>query len=227
MKSRLGFNKLNNNKGTTLIEMIVSFTLLAIFVSASVVIISNVTNLYYHVRGENYARQVGDIVANKISAEISGAQYSLNSSEANLQIYTESELKAKYPDFTDSFSDNSNSVTLYDRTNTKVTIYASDGILNIFYHGFTDEKDTDNSREQLKWTFDKNMYNGYELEAMEFAYANTPQNEQLASKYGISGIDSSAYNGNVIAVYMKLKSGKYGEFTVCRYVKLYNYPDTY
>ena len=77
MKESLFKRKPNKeNKGTTLVEMIVSFTLLAIFVSASVIVIANVTTLYYRVRGENYARQIGDIVTNKIASEVSGAEYS-------------------------------------------------------------------------------------------------------------------------------------------------------
>ena len=40
----------NKNKGMTLIEMVVSFALLSLFISAAAVVIFNVTNLYYHVR---------------------------------------------------------------------------------------------------------------------------------------------------------------------------------
>ena len=63
------------NAGTTLIEMVISFALLGLFVACATVVITYVTNLYYHVRGESYARQVGDIVVNKIQSEIAGATY--------------------------------------------------------------------------------------------------------------------------------------------------------
>ena len=43
----------SRNLGMTMVEMIVSFALLSIIVAASTVIISNVTVLYYKVKGEN------------------------------------------------------------------------------------------------------------------------------------------------------------------------------
>ena len=41
---------LSRNAGTTLVEMIVCFALLAIFVTAAASIIASTTNLYYQVR---------------------------------------------------------------------------------------------------------------------------------------------------------------------------------
>ncbi|MCR5849072.1 MAG: hypothetical protein K6G75_13285 [Lachnospiraceae bacterium] len=212
------------DKGTTILEMVVSFTLLAIFLSASVVIISNVTMLYYRVRGENYARQVGDIVVNKIASEISGAQYNEKDSSSDPYIISGSDYKTEigYPKTIDG-----DAIVLYDRTNTKVGIFASDGILKIYYYPITDETDSTgaNDRKELYWNFDKNIYNGYEIESLEFAPADSAKNVGLASLYGISDTDISDYNSNVIAVYMQINSNKYGSFSICRYVKLYNYPE--
>ena len=210
------------NKGSTLIEMVVSFALLAIFVSTSVVIISNVTNLYYHVRGESYARQIGDIVVNKISSEVSQAMYNKKNSASNPTIYSEDYLNGDT-----SEKINGNSIELYDRTNTRIRIYSSDGILKIYYYPITDETVStgENDLESVYWTFDKNIYNGYEIEDLQFAPANSSMNESLANAYEVPDTDITEYNSNVIAVYMKIKSDKYGTFNVCRYVRLYNQPE--
>ena len=226
MKNLLFFKKLNKakSKGTTLIEMIVSFTLLSIFVSASVIIISNVTTLYYHVRGENYARQVGDIVSNKIASEICGAEYSSKNTASNLYIKSEDDFKTEFSEITDDLD--GNTVTLYDRTDTKVSIYASDGIVKIYYHEINDEVNPDNSRDSVFWTFDKNMYNGYEITDLEFVQANKAENQTVAQNFGIEGVNPTDYPSNVMAVYMTLKSERYGQFNICRYVKVYSAPES-
>ena len=220
MKDCLFFKQLNKrkDKGTTLVEMVVSFTLLAIFVSVSVVIISNVTVLYYRVRGESYARQVGDIITNKVASEISGAQYSVKNTESNFIIESSSDFKTRINDegkdytllknFNESID--GNVVTLYDRTNTRISVYSSKGIMNILYYPIKDETVDNQSRdrEPIIWTFDDKIYNGYFIESMQFSKA-----------------DSNEYPPNIVVLNMKLKSNKYGEFDICRYIKMYNYPD--
>lgn len=230
---RLIKEKLNiksSRSGSTLIEMVVSFTLLAIFLSTATVIISNVTNLYYHVRGESYARQVGDIVTQKIVSEISGARYSATNNNYNPVIYTESELSVG-----DGEKVVGNSIAFYDGTDTRVRIFASgyasgkdpndDGIFQIFYYPIKDETDSTNDRVGTYWGFDKKIYNGYKITRMNFAQANTSLNEQLAAEYNIADVHKEQYPSNVMAVYMTLKSEKYGEYNICRFVKMYDYPE--
>ena len=64
-----------NNSGTTLVEIIVSFALMGIFMAAAATIIGMITSLFWDVKGETYARQVGDIVAEKIASEICGSEF--------------------------------------------------------------------------------------------------------------------------------------------------------
>lgn len=225
MMKSLFKRKLNKeNKGTTLIEMIVSFTLLSIFVSASVIVISNVTTLYYRVRGENYARQIGDIVTNKIASEVSGAEYSSRNTSSNLYIKNEGDFKSSFTQITDDID--GNTITLYDRTGTRVSIFASDGILKIYYHEINDEVNTDNSREAVYWTFDENVYNGYHIEALDFVQAASSDNQTVAQNYGMDGGNPDDYPSNVMAVYMTLRSDQYGKFNICRYVKVYSAPES-
>lgn len=204
----------NKNKGMTLVEMIVCFALLSIFVTVSTLVISNVITLYYRVRGESYARQVGDIVAKKITSELSGAEYANDSSIDPI-------IEKKNPN--DETVDG-NVITVVDSTDTKISMYAEDGILKIYYHKITDENDSDNNREPVIWTFDKKMYNGYQIDSLDFAQACSSKNTALATKYDVTA--TTDYPTNVIVVYMKLSSPKYGKFTIVRYVKMYNAPET-
>lgn len=201
----------HNNKGMTLVEMIVSFALLSIFVVMSTIIISNVVALYYRVRGESYARQVGDIVMKKITSEIAGAEYSSGGS-VNPVISNEDV--------------DGNALIIVDSTDTKIKMYAEDGILKIYYYRIDDQNNDENDRNPVIWNFDKKMYNGYYIESLDFAWAASDENLELASpeRYNISNV-SKDYPANVMAVYMRLKSGKYGTFNICRYVKIYNMPE--
>ena len=203
------------NKGTTMVEMVVSFMLLSIFVSSAAVIIFNVTNLYYHVRSESYARQVADIVVNKVSTEITGAYYDEILTSYNPKIYEK--------DMAGNDVDGS-AIELRDRTNTLVRIYAKDGILQVYYLPIVNQEDTSKSRVATIWNYDKSVYNGYTITELDFAQANSTRNASLASHYQVSDVNINEYDGNVIAVYMKLESGKYGDFTVCRFFRIYNAP---
>ena len=194
----------SRNLGMTMVEMIVSFALLSILVTASTVIISNVTTLYYRVRGENYARQVSNILMTKISSEIAGAKYSKRNLSSNPKISADSQ-----------------SIELYDRTNTKVVIKASDGILDVQYPAIVDTIDAENSRVGVEWEYDKRIYNGFEIEELKFSQPSKGKNAEIAAAYGLTDVNSSDYPDNVVAVYMKLKSPKYGEFSVYKYVRIY------
>ncbi len=225
MKRFLRLLKPNSSyKGSTLIEMVVSFTLLAIFVSTAALIISNVTTLYYHVRGESYARQVGDIVTQKISSQIEGSKYSEINADLNCCIFKESELSAQ-----DSKHEkiSGNSIAFYDRTDTRIRIFADEdeGIVKIYYYPIVDETNSANNRKGTYWTFDKKVYNGYKITRLDFAAANSTLNETLASQYKISDVDKNQYPSNIMVVYMTLKSEKYGEYNICRFIELYNYPE--
>lgn len=206
--------KYKKNAGTTLIEMVISFALLGLFVASSTVIITYVTNLYYHVRGESYSRQVGDIVVNKIQKEVAGALYTAGDG---------------YPliDTTDSEDEDitGNSISLYNREDTGMRIFAADGILQIYYFDITDMNNHDNDRKGVYWTFDKKMYNGYEITDLRFAQANTALNSQYADLYEVADTNPDDYGSNILAVYITLNSGRYGNFKICRYIKMYNYPD--
>ena len=222
--------KLSNNRGTTLVEMIVSFALLAIFLLSASMMITSISTMYYNIKGEIYSRQVSDIVMEKIASEIDGAKYFEPVSPGEGE---DEEEEAESPNPT--VSDDNKSIKLYDKTNTKVSLYrdesAADKGLVVHYDtilymesGF---KNTHKSKEATDWYFDEKMYNGFKIKELKFY--NCGEGATLstgdANAYGLSGVDLSAYGKNVILVLLKTESERYGEYKYFRFVKMYNVPE--
>lgn len=202
IKNRIS-QKLRDNHGTTLVEMIVSFALLSIFLMCAAMIISTISMMYYNIKGEIYSREVSDIILEKITSELDGAIY------------------YDYESDNPIITDGNSTITLCDKTNTKVSLKMDTSELKnglvVNYHeieyrqnGFLSKK---NSRKATDWYFDKNMYNGFEIKELKF--------------YGGGTGSMSSYGGNIVLVQLKIQSKKYGEYTYNKYVKMYNLPDNY
>ena len=58
-------SKLKNKSGVTLIELVVAFALLGLFIAVSCQVISNSLNVYYHIKGLTYGQQVSDTLLEK------------------------------------------------------------------------------------------------------------------------------------------------------------------
>ena len=227
------FSKLNkDHRGTTLVELIVCFALMGIFMSAAAVVISNITNIYYDVKGETYARQVSDIILKRIAGEIEGANISLDNPDSYPVIYRSAK---------DVSNDNRSGekIELYDRTNTLVQIYGEDGLLKIRYLPINPDMDPSDPDYATKhfdetiWTYDEKMYLGFTVKEIRFVPAqqndvdSMRQNEQ--GQYYQATFDEMAgnevsheYPVNVIGVYLTLHSPKYGDFYTYRYMRMYN-----
>ena len=226
------------NRGSTLVELVVCFALLAIFMSASAVVISNVTNIYFDAKGETYARQVSDIVMRKVAAEIEGATINVNDATTHPAIYrTEDDAAADYR--------SGYKIDLYDRTDTHIQIYEEDGLLKIKYFPINMELEagevSDEERyEQTIWSFDESVYQGFEIKELRFVPANQGitageiEENEVSSSAGISTVNYAAegeedipeYPGNVVGIYLTLKSPLYGEFYYYKYVRMYNLDDS-
>ena len=209
-----------NNRGTTLVEMIVCFALMGIFMAAAAAIISSITGLYYNIKGEIYSREVSDIVMEKITSEIDGAEY-----------YATEKPNSSNP----VVADNHKNIDLFDKTGTHVMVGLDDvGKFRIYYYpievSVNGEKDYKYSRDETSWYFDEKMYNGFRLEDLSIYSCGESASildSELASKCGIAGTDLKAYDGNVVLVLMKLNSGRYGEYYYYKYIRLYNLPKDY
>lgn len=204
-----------NNKGTTLVEMIVTFALIAIFLTACAMVISLITNMYYVIKSETYAKQVSDILIEKISSEIEGAKYSEWDESLN-------------PIVGDGTTNNSGAyMILYDKTDTKVKLYSEDGYFSIYYYAIDDKVEPSNSRKATIWKYSPEMYNGYKITDLQFIRGNAiggAGSSAALTNYGIT--NASGYNDNVVLILLTINSPKYGEYKTYRFAKMFYVPET-
>ena len=213
MKKRI-INKLignSSNAGFTLVEMIVCFALLGIFIASAATFISTIANLFYDIKGETYAREVSDIVTQKVVSEVDGAKYYGAGNDDNPMI-----------------DSNGTSITLYDKTDTKVIISTDENKLVVDYPAFSVIKDgatvEAESRDSQRWMFTDGMYNGYSISEMYIYPANKVGSSSIPiADYGLTA--SSDYPDNVVVLLLHLHSAKYGEYYSYRFIKLFNIPD--
>lgn len=194
-----------------MIEMVVCFALLGIFMAAAAVMISNVTSIHYEIKGELLSREVSDILMEKMVSEIDGATYYGIGNDGNPKIL------------------NSNSeIELTDKTGTRVTLKMSDSQLVVHYHEIEIDGSADDpkSRKASDWKFDKNLYKGFYLTGLSFYVGGGPDPSDL-NKYGLSSVSMSNYPSNVVLILMKMKrQGSDEEYHYYRFVKMYNIPET-
>ncbi len=74
MENRVSKKKKLNNKGITLVELVVSFGLLAIFLATAAMCISHAVLFYYHQRQEMAAFTVADLAISEIREDIRSMQ---------------------------------------------------------------------------------------------------------------------------------------------------------
>ncbi len=209
-------NLKNSNKGSTLVEMIVCFALLGIFLASATSVIVMIANLYYEVKGETYSEQVSDILLEKISSEIDGAEY-ISGDLTSIPVIDGSDSN----NYGSSFS-------LIDKTGTKVKLYKdSSNRFAIDYDKIVDTINPDNNREATTWKFDDNVYNGFVLKDLIFIRGDgLSAHSDVVSDYGINS-NLTNYKNNVILVLLTLDSAKYGEYKEYRFVKMYYVPENY
>ncbi|MBR6403544.1 MAG: hypothetical protein IKS48_09205 [Eubacterium sp.] len=213
---------ISGNTGSTLIEMVVSFALIGIFMVCAGSVIVEIVNLYYDVKGRTYANQVSDIILEKVSSEIEGAKYDAGAAfvpgTINNPVIGES----------DSVTCG-NTIQLKDKTDAKVTLSINEnGFLEIRYEGYGTEG-TDSYRKSTTWRFDKNVYDGFSITDFKLVRGDGMSfqtNKSIMESYGIDG-DVSSFDKSVIAVLLTINSPKYGDYKYYRFVKMYNVPGTY
>ena len=212
---RLRGNAIYNQKGSTLVEMIVCFALLSLFITSSAMIITSTTNLYYQVKGETNAKQISDIIMEKILFEIEGAKYddAFDLWEGDNPVV----------------SNEWDSISLYDKTDTGVTLKALNGELLVEYAAINNSVDPTKSRVETVWKFDRKVYNQYRIDELYFV----PGQQILSAgakisdiaEYKVGNLSNLKYKDNVVVVFMKISSPKYGTYRTYRPVKMYYLPE--
>ena len=187
---------MNNKKGYTLIEIIVTFMLISMFLLAATVITTSCMKVYLKVKSISNGQTVADSLTEKINGELSAAQKNTIDLETGASLI-----------INDEYESGSNSVTFVNQKGIKVTAglledvageetkAAENGKMLVF-HYYSDKKDTD-------WYYGRPTYHGYDLDSVKFS--RLP--------------DTS----NVIRVDIVLKNAKTGyEFTTYKIIECYN-----
>ena len=86
----------NKNQGLTLVEMIVTFMLIGLFMIAASKVIANTVSVYYTAKGTANGMQVSSIIASKIRGEIEGARNVTITTEVKNEDGTTSEVTLPY-----------------------------------------------------------------------------------------------------------------------------------
>ncbi|MCR5420192.1 MAG: prepilin-type N-terminal cleavage/methylation domain-containing protein [Lachnospiraceae bacterium] len=190
-----GKNNIRNidDHGFTLVEMVVTFALLGIFLVAVTRMISYTVTLYHETQGTALGMQVTDTIAARIQGVIEDAE-------------------EFYPSFKETGGFNAGGddfILLKDGNGVRIKIYAEDGGIIIRYNEVISEDDEGNETvvyEQHDWKFDEKAYMGYTVKDIEFAFAQTK----------FSDYD---YPVDIIHMELTLESAKYGEYTAEYYIK--------
>ena len=197
-------NKLNN-KGFTLVEMVVSFALLGIFMVAATKVIYNTTEVYYQAKGIQTAIQVSDIISSKITEELEGALVEGFFMGDRNSIW---------------ISDNGNEIRLINSSGERIIIrnywlHDNKGYMCIFHAPLEYKGENNNNLEYSEWSFDDKVYMGYKIKNLTFTkIADMPED----SDYG-------KFDGNIIRLDLTITSNKYGDYSTATYIKCYNFKD--
>ncbi len=193
-----------DNRGMTLVELIISFMLLSMFMVVATMVISATMNIYYQARSVSYGIQVSDIIHSKIASELSGA--------INGDITSD--------DFVDSSGQKANGAMLIAENRIEFTdgtgSHVNLGLVEIngkqyfavHYYEVPSADGTGIVYEAVDWTFDKAAYMGYFVKELKFS---RPMGD---------------YDYNVIKVELTITHPEYGDYTTTEYVECYNFDDT-
>ncbi|MBQ9608259.1 MAG: prepilin-type N-terminal cleavage/methylation domain-containing protein [Lachnospiraceae bacterium] len=198
-----------NNKGMTLVELIVTFALLGLFMVAAGKVIADTVNLYYKAKSIQTGMQVSSILSTKISGEIEGAltDGTLDSSSDAVIIISEDGNKIELIDNAANHIYITNNVESGDDA----------GYLLIYYFPIVDDEDNPSTASDSKWTFDKKAYMGYKIKELKF--------KKLENLTDTSDEDYGKYAGNIIRMTLTLTSERYGDYTTTTYIECYNFVD--
>lgn len=201
-----------NNAGMTLVELIVTFALLGLFMVAATKVISDTVSVYYSAKSIQTGMQVSSIINTKITGEIEGAlvEGSVND-DSNVSIF---------------ISEDGHKIELNDNAGSHIYITnekpdgQDEGYMLIYYFPIA-EQDEETGTVTLgtgsKWTFDSKTYMGYKIKELKF--------EKLSELSDASDSDFENYNGNIIRMTLTINSERYGDYTTVTYIECYNFRD--
>ena len=202
------------NHGFTLVEMIVTFMLIGLFMIAASKVIANTVTVYYEAKGTSSGMQVSSIIATKIRSEIEGAKpeqiiREVTNADGTVSDQTEEYVMQLSSDSTLGGGNETggyNKIEFTDAKGSHVYIGVNtDGYLVVHY--FMDAADG-TPEDKTDWMFDKKSYMGYTIKELKF---RQPKGD---------------YAENIIYMSLTLHSPRYGDFTYTEYIQCYNLDET-
>lgn len=202
------------NHGFTLVEMIVTFMLIGLFMIAASKVIANTVTVYYEAKGTALGMQVSSIIATKIRSEIEGAKpeqimRKVKNADGTVTDQTEDYVMQLSSDSTLGGGNETggyNKIEFTDAKGSHVYIGVNtDGYLVVHY--FMDAADG-TPEDKTDWMFDKKSYMGYTIKELKF---RQPKED---------------YAENIIYMSLTLHSPRYGDFTYTEYIQCYNLDET-
>lgn len=146
-----------NNAGMTLVEMLVSFVLLSIFMVSATAIIGSITNIYYDVKGSSEGLEVSNIIQNKLRGELETAKFI-------------------YPITEDGENSDIGAIKFMKTNGSVVTLTAEkkEGKSEYYFVEKFDAVTVGSEDEQYKsvgWKYDEATYMGYTVKKLKFSQA--------------------------------------------------------
>ena len=198
------------NQGLTLVEMIVTFMLIGLFMIAASKVIANTVSVYYEAKGTANGMQVSAIIASKIRGEIEGARNETITTEVKNEDGTTSEVTQPYvmrlsTDTTlggQNETSGYNKIEFIDAQGSHVYIGVNEnGYLVVHYYPVVVAS---GEVKSTNWVFDQKAYMGYSIKELKFTQPG------------------GNYADNIIYMSLTLHSSRYGDFTYTEYIQCYN-----
>lgn len=180
---------LKQNKGFTLVELMVTFALLGLFMVAVTKVISYTVIIYHEAKAADYGLEVAGELGDKVSGIVSSMRVDIDMSLNDI---------LKNGDMTKLPCVKDGSFYMMDATGCPVSIGKDDaGYLKIVYY----KENEDKSYKAVPWYFDKKAYMGYSIQDFNLDKA------------------SGEYPDNVYKFEVTLHSDRYGEYSASRYIR--------
>lgn len=189
-----------NNKGVTLVELVVTFTIMAIFMVCASHIMISTMNIYYQIKGTANGLQVTSLIEKQIAGDLSAAL------DNNLAVYGNNNT-CKGASIV--IYDSGKSIEFIDKKNNRVKISKDkNGYINYHYYEVYEENSEGNSvrGDAYDWKLYKKQYMGYKIQSINFSKAN-----------------AASYKDNVIVMTIVLRNEKYGEYESRKYIECFNF----
>ena len=150
-----------DNRGTTLAEMIVTFALIGIFLVAASGVISSAVILHSDLSAAMHAQSVGEILIDKVTGELAAAQ-----PKGSRSVVIGESQKAG--------GTIGEGIAFYDRESNKSRMYVRDGRLVLSYEETVkiNEYGEVMVSPEREWKLDDKAYMGYQISDLQFEKLN-------------------------------------------------------